>query len=92
MDSFVPDLTESELSRKTFSRSLFQKRHLWKNLWRIRYRNDAEVNLFAVHNFPDEIIWIIWKAKQNLEIWMTLKTRSNFLPWESGPILILLPV
>jgi len=35
-------------------------------------------------NFPDEIIWLSWKTKQNLEIWPFLNSRSEMWVWESG--------
>ena len=44
----------------------------------------------AEQNFPDEITWITWKAKQNLKIWPFLKSDLEISLWESGRKLVLL--
>jgi len=36
-------------------------------------------------NYPDEITWITWKIKQNLEIWPFLNSLLEKWVWESGP-------
>jgi len=35
--------------------------------------------------FPDEITWITWKTKQDLEIWPCLNSDLEISLWESGP-------
>jgi len=39
----------------------------------------------AQKNFPDEITWITWKTKQDLEIWPLLNSLLEKWVWESGP-------
>jgi len=39
----------------------------------------------AEENFPDEILWISWKRKQNQEIWPFLDSLLEKWVWESGP-------
>ena len=39
----------------------------------------------AEKNFPDEITWITWKTKQNLEIWPFLNSPLEKWVWAGGP-------
>jgi len=46
---------------------------------------EAEVNFFAEKNFADEITWITWKTRQDLEIWPFLNSFLKKRVWQSGP-------
>jgi len=39
----------------------------------------------AEKNFADEINWITWKMKQDLEFWPFLNSLLEKWIWESGP-------
>jgi len=67
-----------------FSRSLFQKEAF--EIWGCSFVSDLKLRWTspAEKNFPDEITWITWKTKQNLEIWPFLNPRLEMWVWESG--------
>jgi len=91
---FLLYLISTCIHRKTFSRSFFPKEGLEIRFMDSDSWNEAENNFetsSAEKNFADEITWITWETKQNLEIWPFLNSLLEKWVWESGPKLIRLP-
>ena len=81
-----------KFDRKPLSRSLCQKEAFEISFLKNRFCVQAEGSTSsAEQNFPDEITWITWKRKQNLEIWLFLKSDSWLLLRENRQQTVLLP-
>ena len=72
----------SNICRKTFSRSLFQEEGF--EIWGCFFVSELKLRSTssAEQNFPDDITWTTWKKEQNLEIWPFLNSLLEM--WESG--------
>jgi len=79
VDSFLP-----KLEHCTFSRSLFQKEGF--EIWGCSFVSELKLKSTssAEKNFADEITWITWKTKQNLEIWPFLNSHHTALFSDTG--------
>ena len=64
---------------------LFSKKEGFE-IWRCSFVSELKPRSTssAEKFFPDEITWITWKTKQNLEIWLFLNSRLEMWVWESG--------
>jgi len=91
VNSFIPELEHQIYSEKKFH-GLFSKKKPLKSdsciqIHEMKLRSTSS----AEENFPDEITWITWKTKQNLEIWPLLNSLLEKWVWEGGPKIDLAP-
>ena len=94
VDSFIPEL---EHLQKNFLTVSFPKRRLWNlgvSSGSVGFVIEMKLRstFSAEQNFPDEITWINWKTKPNLEIWQFLEADLEISLWDSIRKLFLLPV
>ena len=88
VDSFIPEL---EHLIKIFFHDLFaKKKPLQSRSWKIVHEMKLRSTSPPEQNFPNDITWITWNMKQNLEIWLSLKSDLELFLWGSGRKLILL--
>jgi len=83
VDSFIPEL-EHWIENPflcLFSKKKPLKSDSWIQIHEMKLRSTSS----AEKKFPDEITWITWKSKQNLEIWPFLNSLLEKWVWDSGP-------
>ena len=82
VDSFIPE--PEHLIEKLFHGLFSKKKPLKSDSWiqiqkmKLRSTSSAEANI------PDEITWITWETKQDLEIWPFMKSLLEKWVWESA--------
>jgi len=83
VDSFIPEL--EHLIEKRFHGLFSKKNPLKSDSWIQIHETKLRSTSSAEENFADEIAWITWKTKQDLEIWPFLNSLLEMWVWESGP-------
>ena len=83
VDSFIPELEHfiEKLFHGLFSKKKPLKSDSWIEIHKMKLMSTSS----AEKNFPDEITWITWKTKQNLEIWPFLNLLLEKWVWQSCP-------
>jgi len=80
VDSFIPELEHfiEKLFHGLFSKKKPLKSDSWIEIHKMKLMSTSS----AEKNFPDEITWITWKTKQNLEIWPFLNLLLEKWVWQ----------
>jgi len=72
VDSFIPE--PEHLIEKLFHGLFSKKKPLKSDSWIQIHKMKLRSTSSAEENFPDEITWITWETKQDLEIWPFMKS------------------
>jgi len=81
VDSFIPEL--EHLIEKKFHGLFSKKKPLKSDSWIQIHEMKLRSTSSAEENFADEITWMTWKTKQDLEIWPFLNSLLEKWVWEN---------